>query len=514
MRRAPEAQVKVRGLNVPSLDMRNPAALFWAFVLCHGIVWTLMPMISRQNGPVDVIELFNWGRYPQWGYWKHPPLPAWVVGVLAPLGDKRLWGAYLASQIAICACFWAVWRFARDFLEPPHALLSVLLLEGVYYYNFRSIEFNHSVLLLPFWSWTALLLWQALHSGSLRHWLLCGVMIGLGLLTKYAMFLLLVPLVVFMLLNDQARKSLAKPGPYIALAVAAVIFMPHVVWVFSHDFTTINYALDGAKSRGHLMDHLLNPLVFASIQALTLVPVMSMVGSLLIGSMANRRQVAAAGFPRAFLFTVALGPFLVILAISAIMGFELRARWGTELWSFIGIFVFYHLRPVLTPRSLHRFTYVFLTAAALPVAVYIGHLTLIPRLIGRPMRGHFPGQTIADYVTTQWAKRVGARLPIVAGDKWFTANIGFYSPDRPDVFTDLDPRKSWWTSDEELQHKGGIIVWDAGRAGGEFPGRWRTRFPMAAVQPVISFPWQTSVALFPVQMGWAIVPPSSPHSSP
>ncbi len=498
----------------PSLITRNPATVFWAFVLCHGIVWTLMPTLSRQNGPVDVIELFTWGRHPQWGYWKHPPLPAWVVGVLASLGDKRLWGAYLASQIAIGACFWAVWRFARDFLEPPHALLSVLLLEGVYYYNFRSIEFNHDVLLLPFWSWTTLLLWQALNSGNRCYWLLCGVMIGLGLLTKYAIFLLLVPLFVFMLLNNQARNSLAKPGPYLALAVAAVIFVPHVVWVFSNDFTTIHYVLDRAKSQGHLMDHLLNPLAFASIQALTLVPVMSMTGVLLFGSMPNPRQVAAAGFPRAFLFTVALGPFLAILAISAIMGYELRARWGTQLWSFIGIFVFYHLRPVLTPRSLYRFTYAFLGFAAILVAVYIGHLTLLPRLIGRPMRGHFPGEAIADYVTTQWVKPFGARLPIVGGDKWFADNTGFYSPDRPDVYTDLDPRKSQWTSDEELRHKGGIIIWDAGRAGGELPDRWRTRFPMALVQPVVPFAWRTSVALFPVQMGWAIVPPSSSHSPP
>ena len=322
------------------------------------------------------------------------------------------------------------------------------------------------------------------------------------------MVLLLALLLPVVLLNAQARKRLATPGPYIALAVAAMMFVPHVVWLFRNDFTTITYVLARAKSQGHLMDHLLNSLAFASIQALTLVPVMSMVVVLLIGSRPNRGQAAAAGFPRAFLSTVALGPFLALLAISASMGFELRAEWGTPLWSFIGVFVLYHLRPVLTPKVLCRFTYAFSTVAAILVALFIGQFAVRPRFIGRPLRGQFPGQAIADYVTTQWVKRFGARLPIVAGDKWFANNIGFYSPDRPDVYTDLDPRKSPWTSDGEFEHKGGIIIWDAGRAGGALPDRWRNRFPGALVQPIVSFAWQTSARVPPVQIGWAFVAPA------
>ncbi len=178
MRKALEAQVKVRGLNVLNLDMRNPAAVFWAFVLCHGIVWTLTPTLSLPNGPLDVLELLNWRRHPAWGYWKHPPLPAWVAEPFVQMAGKRLWGAYLASQIAICACFLTVWRFARSFLEPAYALLSVIMLEGVIYYNYMTPQFNHGVLELPIWSWTSLLLCRALNAGKMRHWLLCGLNVG------------------------------------------------------------------------------------------------------------------------------------------------------------------------------------------------------------------------------------------------------------------------------------------------------------------------------------------------
>ena len=500
--------------------MRNPTALFWVFVSLHGIVWTLVPTVSQPNGPLDVIELLDLGRHPAWGYWNIPPLSAWIAEPFVQVAGKRLWGAYLASQIAICACFLAVWRFARGFLEPGYALLSVLVLEGVLYYNYMSPQFNSHVLQLPLWTWTAYLFWRSLNSARLCYWLLCGLTAGLGLLTAYDMVFLLIPLLVFLLVNAQARKHLAKPGPYIALALAALTFAPHVVWAFKNDFTTITYALASAtsgRSKGPFLDHLVHPLAFAVGQALVLAPVLIMMGTLVSRTLSRKAEVADRGLAREFLFTATLGPFLAYLVVSAIAGFSLKMRWGMPLWSFVGVFILYHLGPALPTRpSLRRFKYAFLGFAALWVITFVGENTFVPALTGRATRGLFPGQAIADYVTVQWVKRYGTPLPIVGGDKWLAENVGFYSPDRPDVYGDLDPRKSPWTNDEEFKRRGGVIIWiwHAPTDGTALPYRWRTRFPGASVQPGASFAWQTSAAVPPVQIAWAIVPPASLQSSP
>jgi hypothetical protein len=497
--------------------MRNPTALFWVFVSLHGIVWTLTPTISQPNGPLDVIELLDWGRHPAWGYWKHPPLPAWIAEPFVQIAGKRLWGAYLASQIAICACFWAVWRFARDLLDPAYALLSVLVLEGVCYYNYMSPQFNSSVLQLLLWSWTAHLFWRSLNSGRLCYWLLCGLTAGLGLLTRYNMVFLLIPLLVFLLLNAQAREHLAKPGPYLALAVAAVTFAPHVIWLSRNDFTTIHYALARAtsgRSRGPFLDHLVRPLIFAFGQALVLAPVLIMMGTLVSRKPLKKAEVAEQRLARDFLSAVTLGPFLTYLVVSASTGFSLTMRWAMPLWSFVGIFILYHLRPALTDAALRRFRYVFLGFAALWVITFVGEHTFVPALTGRGTSGLFPGQAIADHVTGQWVKRYGTPLPIVGGDSWLAENVGFYSPDRPDVYLDLNPKRSPWTNDEEFRRRGGVIIWHAHTDGTALPDRWRTRFPGASVQPGASFVWQTSAAVPPVQIAWAIVPPASLESSP
>ena len=507
----------MRRLRSSFLDMRDPAALFWAFVLCHTIVWTLTPTISLPNGLLDTMTVLSWGSHWQWGYETHPPLAAWIAEASAQVTGKALWGVYLAGQLVILTCFWAVWRFARDFVSQEYAVLSVLLLEGVYYYSHETPAFNHNLVQLALWALTVLCLWLSLSSGRIGYWLLCGVMIGLGFLNKYDMMFLLVPFLVLMLLNTQARKHLAKPGPYIAVVVAAAVVAPHVYWVLKNDFTTITYALGRAtrgRSKGPFLDRLVHPLIFALGQALVLTPVFIMMRMLASRTLTRKAEVADRGLAREFLFTATLGPFLAYLVVSAITGFSLTTRWGTPLWSFVGVFILFHLRPALTDAALRRFRYVFLGFAALWVITFVGNYTFVPALTGHVSRGHFPGQAIANYVTTQWVRRYGTPLPIVGGDTWLADNVGFYSPDRPDVYAELDPRKSPWTNDEEFKQRGGIIIWYALTYETALPYRWRTRFPGAAVQPGASFAWQTSAAVPPVQIAWAIVPPASLGSSP
>jgi hypothetical protein len=184
------------------------------------------------------------------------------------------------------------------------------------------------------------------------------------------------------------------------VAIAGVIPALHVIWLFKNDFMPVRYALARAHSQPLLINHLVNPLEFALSQALALVPMIIMLEALMFGSRLNPGGDSPEKFPRTFLFTAALGPFLAFLAISAIIGFKLRSMWGTPLWSFIGVFILYHVRPALPDKALHRFTYACLSFAAIWVVLFVGQFALKPRLIGRPMRGHFPGQAIADYVTT------------------------------------------------------------------------------------------------------------------
>ena len=73
----------------------------------------------------------------------------------------------------------------------------------------------------------------------LGWWAGLGAAVGLGLLSKYTMAMLLVPMAAWVALDRPSRRLLARPGPYLAAGIAAGLFAPHVVWAAAHDFVTV-----------------------------------------------------------------------------------------------------------------------------------------------------------------------------------------------------------------------------------------------------------------------------------
>src|SRR5581483_10178232 len=108
--------------------------------------------------------------------------------------------------------------------------------------QYTAVKFNHDVVQLPFWALAGYALYNALKRGRLWHWFLLGVAFGGALWAKYFVVILAAPYVPFMLFEPRARRTLATPGPWLALIVALAIASPHVVWLFRTDFLPFAYA--------------------------------------------------------------------------------------------------------------------------------------------------------------------------------------------------------------------------------------------------------------------------------
>ena len=175
----------------------QPQKLFWRFIILHLIVWTLLPVISHPNMPIDASETITWGHEWQLGYERHPPLAAWLAETAVALSGNKLWSYFLLSQLCIVIGFWAVWSLAQEWLNHSRSVIAVVLLEGVYYYNFTSPEFNPNVLLLGLWPLTILAFRHALVSNNIKYWLACGLLAGLSILAKYHTAFLLISMLAW-----------------------------------------------------------------------------------------------------------------------------------------------------------------------------------------------------------------------------------------------------------------------------------------------------------------------------
>ena len=143
------------------INKRNINNLFYIFASLHIIIWTFVPSITNVNLPLDTIEALAWGSNLDWGFSKHPPVSAFFSEIFYQIFGPQDWSYYLLSQIFVVLAFFFVFKFSQElFKDKTLSLISVLLLEGVYFYNFTTPEFNVNVCQLPFWALCVYYSWK------------------------------------------------------------------------------------------------------------------------------------------------------------------------------------------------------------------------------------------------------------------------------------------------------------------------------------------------------------------
>lgn len=484
---------------------RAPRSVLAAVLALHVALWGLIPALFQPNLPLDAIEQLAWGHEWQWAYFKHPPLPAWVLETVAQAVGGWDRALFFVGPLATGLALFLVWRLACETVGPRAALLAVLLQEGVLYFTFFTPEFNHNVAQLPVWAligWTG---YRAIRRARTTDWIALGVAVALGMLAKYSTGLLVASLAVFILAEPSARARLKTAGPWLAVAVAMVLLVPHALAVRALHYGPLNFPLARAHEAAAWYLHLFFPLRFAGAQLLNILGAIAMVLLLWRGRAKGATALPTAAFDRRYVATLCWAPFGLSLAISGVLGLGFHSMWGAPMWDFIGLFaIMFAIRSAPLPSR---------GAVALWLAIFAGGPLVfaaqfpVQALTGaKPLRGQFPGLALADAVDAGWHRVAGqAPLRYVAGDIWLTGNVAFALwRERPAVLIDGDFAISPWVDRRDLACAGAVLLWPD-----EQPGTRRSLlagFPGASVQPTLELPWQTR-ARRPVAVGWAIVPP-------
>lgn len=481
-----------------------------------------MAGLTQPNAPLDVVEMIHWGNEWQWGYYKHPPLPAWIAAAVTEAGGS-LWPLYLVSQLFIVSTFWVCWRMARTVLEPWSAVAAVAVLEFCVFYNYASPEFNNNIPPKLFWALTIVLLYFAMlrnertdrDGRGVRDWRTTalwagtGASIGLSLLSKYDAAILVLSMLAFALAHPRGRAAWKTPGPWITAVVALAIFLPHAIWMWQYDFLTLRYFGSSSEPAASWLEHLTNPLEFIAAQTLSLAGVLVVLGMLFRWRFAWSELTEQQRFARSYLAFAVLGPLFIVVAYSLISGGSLETGWGASMWTFLPLLLmlcFQFDARHLTTRRLVRHAMV---ATCVVGAVFALKNVASPYLRSKPSRVHFPGRELAAAVQRVWSEQNREPLKLVGGDWWYAGNAAVYAPRETSVYTDMLPEHAPWTSDDQLNRFGGVILWplatDQDRS--EMPESWKQRFPRARPSTPLFLPWQTAAPLEPLRVGIAIIHP-------
>jgi len=411
-----------------SFNKININKLFYSFIVIHLILWTLIPSLTNNNLPLDTIEALGWGSNLDWGFNKHPPASAFFLEVFYKIFGAQNWAYYLLSQIFVVVAFIVVFKFAEEiFKNKTLSLISVLLLEGIYFYNFTTPEFNVNVCQLPFWALCVYYSWKLFDRKemSIKDCILLGAFAAVGFLSKYLFIYLLISIDLLFFYVIFIKKYKKFDFKYlISLEVFIALLVPHLIWLTNNDYITITYGLTRTGlENSNLLDHITYPLIFLGKQIGILILFFIMSFFLVKKfefkiSLKDRKLL--------FLIFINLIPIGLMFLTSMLTGSKIRTMWMTPFYLFFGVFVVYIFQKQINLKKLNGFISVFLILFIFSPFAY-AYISITET----DKRTDYLGKEISIKVQYAWSQNHEEPINIVLGDEWVAGNLSYHLKSRP-----------------------------------------------------------------------------------
>ena len=411
-----------------SNNNRNINNIYYIFITAHLIFWTFIPSITNHNLPLDTIEALAWGSNLDWGFNKHPPMSAFFSEVFFQIFGSQDWIYYLLSQIFVLTSFYYVFKFSKEFFNNDLlGLISVLLIEAIYFYNFTTPEFNVNVCQLPFWSLTVYFSWKIYNGKEVRFTdcFLVGLFAAFGFLSKYLFIYLLASidlLFVYLIFIKKDRKFDFKY--LITLEVFLIVLVPHLIWLNNNEFITITYGLARTGlEQSSLIDHIKFPLIFLIKQVGLLIPFLILVW-LLIKKIKFKFDLKDKRL--LFLLAINILPILLMFLTSVVTGSKIRTMWMTPFYLFFGTLFIYVFQSQINIKKLKPFMigFIFLFFLSPILYAYVS-------ISKDDKRTDYPGKEIAIKTQYAWDQQFKSKINVVYGNEWNAGNLSYHLKSRP-----------------------------------------------------------------------------------
>jgi len=225
------------------LDGGNILAAFVCFVLLRIVLACSFPLVG------DEAYYWLWSAKIDWCYYDHPALVAWVSWpfrmISASVLSARAGPVVLGTISSVL--IWYLAAVVCGDRRDANRVLAIAMMIPVGFVG-TVVLFNDAVLAV-FWLGAVWFFIQAIKVGKLRYWMGLGAALGLAFHSKFLAFGLVLYLGGVVLVFRSVRSRLRTAGPYLALAIAAGVFTPVILWNAAHEWQTFwfNFVARPAK---------------------------------------------------------------------------------------------------------------------------------------------------------------------------------------------------------------------------------------------------------------------------
>src|ERR1019366_6611397 len=452
-------------------DEKASVLLVASFVVAHVVLWTviLTQLKAAQAVHMAVAEAYAGGQKFLLGYGKHPPLSGWVAGVWFMMFPVTDWATYALAMATLGCGMVICWLIALRVVDRRRAFFVVVMLALYPIFNFKGFKYNPDLLQLVTLPLVVLAYLDAFEKRSARSGLWLGLAAALALMTKYWVLTMIGAIGLAALVHPDRLKFLRSPAPWVAIAVATLAMIPHLMWLKEVDFVPLTYAGDvyGLSSRaqsaqlvlgyiGHNLALLAVPVTLAALAWTSLVrpsAALARIWSRGANAAVNRSQALNIWIIQ---IVVAVGPPLGGLFFTVYM----KTDWG------ISLFFLTPLALVAVP-ALRLPKIALFRIAAIWLLLTLATLIASPYIAAREMAENPNAATsygarsqLARELTQEWHMLFRSRWAVVAGTTEVGEPMTFYSADHPAPFTPGEVWSSGLTSLEEAWRLGFIGICD------------------------------------------------------
>ena len=356
----------------------------YAVLLCGGLsVLSVFRIFYILNGYLDLgpdeAHYWEWSRHLDLSYYSKGPMIAYLIAVGTSIFGDTVFGVRFLAVVLSALSSLILYRLVYEMYNDEAAALgAALIFQILPLFAAFGVIFSIDSPFLFFWILSLYLFSRAVDSeAGIGTWVLLGIAIGLGLLTKYTMAFFHAGIFLFLIMSDR-RYLLKTVRPYAAVIISLIVFSPVITWIFQHDWVTVRHTAGQAHVAEGLTLSIGSFGEFVGSQIGVVTPVIFVLIFYALYKLFHDEK----GYRSVFLFAFSV-PIIAFFVLKSIQG-KVQTNWAmTGYITGIIAVAWYFLRsgtPLLSGKKR------LLIGAGIAVALLVTVVSHYPRIINLPLK--------------------------------------------------------------------------------------------------------------------------------
>ncbi len=207
-------------------------------ILLFCLAWFFLNLLQAFFTEIMEDEAYYWlySEFPSWGYFDHPPMVAILVKLGYSIFPNEL-GVRLFPSLLGAGTIYIIWQLIPERSRNKNLFMLTVFAISLMHLNVAGFIALPDIPLVFFASLFFLILRRYLEEDRIGQAILLGVIVAMMMYSKYHALLIL----FFTILSDW--KLIIRKSFWLIVAVAVILYLPHIIWQIKHDFVSFEYHL-------------------------------------------------------------------------------------------------------------------------------------------------------------------------------------------------------------------------------------------------------------------------------